>query len=148
MIPSYVKGWRDGQPGVLYRLTLCIGSRSLSKSWSPAILVQAEGWFETDQPHASCSNEQYEPKGRAPGKEKRSYYVIKQWNKTDFRVTDSVPEFPFQTIALITSHHHLHPDAAPPLWVVCVSLISLVSKAGPLILSKRFLLNEQLIYFF
>ena len=64
------------QPGVLCRVTPWMSS--LSSSSSPATILQAECRLDTDQPHASRSNEQCEPNGRASGGGERllSYFTL------------------------------------------------------------------------
>lgn len=64
------------QPGVLCKVTPRMPS--LSSSSSPATILQAECRLDTDQPHASRSNEQCEPNGRASGGGERllSYFTL------------------------------------------------------------------------
>lgn len=64
------------KPCVRCRAKPCMSFLFVSSS--PATLLQPECWLDIDQPHESPSNEQYEPKGRASGKEADYHHTSKR----------------------------------------------------------------------
>lgn len=64
------------KPCVRCRAKPCMSFLFMSSS--PATLLQPECWLDIDQPHESPSNEQYEPKGRASGKEADYHHTSKR----------------------------------------------------------------------
>lgn len=118
------------QPGVLCRVTPRMSS--FSRSSSPATFLQAECWLDADQPHASCSNEQYEPNGRAPGEEEGCSSDFTKTEITAVKMSISPPWFLFSqsSRAQIMYFQRCHISFSLRLFVHFELLVALYLQAG------------------